>query len=410
MKAILKQTSWLVLAQVLTKVIGFFYTIFLARNLGVSDFGLFSVGLAYSSIISAISDFGFNRYLIREISKEEGKKWEIICNLLMLRLTIACLFFGIFSVFLYIFDQDKMRVSIILLSSLAILPQTVAITFDGVFIALRKLQFSALAAVVSSISTVLIGLFLVNKGFAIFGAVNALILGQLIFAVSFLILVRFHIGVKLHDIKLAVIKKALAGSLPYGLLGILGLLYFRIDAILLSYLKGNFETGIYGVSYRFLEVSTFIPSAFSAAIFPILSKLHNSNSSVEMKSLYIKSVKVMGFSGFLVTVIFILFVTEGIKLFMPNFLQAVDVIKVLSLSIPLMFMAAPGVQMLFSTDKYLKQILFLSIFTLGFNILLNFIFIPKFGVWAASWITVLSDALSFVVFYMFIKQKILDVK
>ena len=95
---------------------------------------------------------------------------------------------------------------------------------------------------------------------------------------------------------------------------------------------------------------------------------------------------------------------------MPNFLQAVDVIKVLSLSIPLMFMAAPGVQMLFSTDKYLKQILFLSIFTLGFNILLNFIFIPKFGVWAASWITVLSDALSFVVFYMFIKQKILDVK
>ena len=44
------------------------------------------------------------------------------------------------------------------------------------------------------------------------------------------------------------------GSLPYGLLGILGLLYFRIDTILLSYLRGNFETEIAAGTY-ILELS-----------------------------------------------------------------------------------------------------------------------------------------------------------
>ena len=407
MKPILRQTSWLVAAQVLSKVIGLFYTIFLAKNLGVEIFGLFSVGLAYFSIVSAISDFGFNRYLIREISKDEGQKWEIVCNLLILRLTLVSLFFGIFSVFLYFFDPNKMRVSIILLSSLAVLPQTVALTFDGIFIALRKLQFSALASIVSSLATVFIGFLLINMGFEIYGAVNALILGQLVFAIFFIILFSFHSGVHFGEIKLSIIKSSLKGSLPYGLLAILGLLYFRIDTVILSYLRGNFETGLYGASYRFLEATAFIPTAFSSALFPVLARLHQAKSLAEMRDLYIKSVKLMGFLGFFITIILIALASQIIKYLMPDFIQSVDIVKILSLSVPLMFMASPGVQVMFSSDKYLKSVLFLSVFTLGFNILLNLLFIPSFGIWAAAWITVLSDLLSFVVFFFFVKKKIL---
>ena len=124
--------------------------------------------------------------------------------------------------------------------------------------------------------------------------------------------------------------------------------------------------------------------------------------------LFLQSVKIMGFIGFLVTLFFLFFISETIKLFMPQFQQAVDVIKILSLSIPLMFMASPGVQVMFSTDRYLKQVLFLSIFTLMFNVILNFVYIPIFGVWAAAWITVLSDLLSLIIFYYFIKKKIFN--
>ncbi|OGE64220.1 hypothetical protein A3J13_00645 [Candidatus Daviesbacteria bacterium RIFCSPLOWO2_02_FULL_36_8] len=405
MKEILKQSSWLIGAQILSRIIGFFYTIFLARNLGVSDYGLFSVGLAYFSIISSFSDFGFNRYLIKEASQKENTKWELLWNLMALRLTLICIFFGIFSVLLYLFDGNRLRVSVILLASLAVLPQTIAITFDGLFIALRKLQFSAIALITSSLGTVLLGFFMISKGFGVIGAVNALILGQFLFVLTFVYLLYRKLGFKSSQIGILVIKKALVGSLPYGLLGILGLLYFRIDTVLLSYLRGNFETGIYGAAYKFFEAITFIPAALSTALFPVLAKLHDVNQEQVIK-LYFKSLKILFTISLLVVIGYFYLLPIIIQLLLPSYLPAVKAIVILTLAIPFMFCHYPAVQVLLSTDKYFKPVITISIILLSLNIVLNLIFIPIYGFIAASWITVFSEALSFLIYFRFLRVKV----
>lgn len=397
----------LVLAQTLTRGVSFFYIIYLAKSLGVSDFGLFSVALAYFSIISSITDFGFNRFLVREVAKDKSTASPLLWNIVMLRLTLTAVFFAIFSLILYSLDPDKMRVSLILLATMAILPQSIALTFDGIFVAFQKLQFSSFALFISSLSTVLAGVFLVSRGFGLMGAVNALIFGQLIYALSLIIFLYKSETLLLSSVNLSIIKKAIMGSLPYGLLGVLGLLYFRIDTVMLSYLKGSFETGIYGVSYKFLEAVFFIPSAFSAAFFPILAKLHDLDIG-RVKSLYFKSLKVMGFLGGVVLLGYLLVLPEIIKVFLPNYLPSIKAITILSLAIPFMFMQASSVSVLLSTDKYLKSVLFLSVLTLAFNVLGNLIFIPAFGFIGAAWVTTISEILSFVIFFVLTKNKILD--
>lgn len=407
MRHILKQTSFLILAQVLTRFIGFFYTIFLARNLGVSDFGLLTVSLAYFSIISSVSDFGFNRFLVRELAKDKLKTSELVCNVVMLRITLSALLFAIFALFLYFFDQDKMRVSLILLAVLAILPQSIALTFDSIFVATHRLHFSAIALICSSLFTAFAGTFLVSRGLGVYGAVNALMLGQLIYAAAILVLLYKYLRLLLSSIRLSIIKKALAESLPYGLLGVLGLLYFRIDTLILAYLKGSFETGLYGTAYRFLEAVIFVPSAFATALFPTLAKLHDVNL-YEMKRIYWKSFKLMVVMGIVILAIYIFVLPILIEILLPDYLPAIKAIKILSLSLPFIFISAPGVQLMLSTEKYLKQVLILSVVMLTFNVALNLIFIPKFGFLAAAWITVLSDILSFTIFFLFIKFQILD--
>lgn len=407
MRNILKQTSWLFLAQSLSRIIGFFYTIFLAGNLGVEDFGQFSVALAYFSIFSSIADFGFNRFLVKEVAKDKSKASHLLWNVTILRLTLTSVLFAVFSMILYLVDPDKMRISLILLATLAILPQSIALTLDAIFVGMQKLQFSALSLFAASLSTALIGLYMVTNGFGSMGAVVALIFGQLIYTVSlFSFLKRNQISF-FTETKLSTLKKAVVGSLPYGLLGILGLVYFRIDTIMLSYMRGSFETGLYGVSYKFLEAVIFIPGVFASALFPILAKLHDENLE-EMKNMYFKSIKLMVVAGLLIFFGYILVLPEIIRIYLPQYLGAIDVIKILALSIPFIFAATPGVQVLLSSDKYLKTVILLSIFTVVFNIVLNLIFIPKFGLLAASWITVASDLLSFVLFYLLINRKIFD--
>ena len=73
-----------------------------------------------------------------------------------------------------------------------------------------------------------------------------------------------------------------------------------------------------------------------------------------------------------------------------------------------MFIHVPAVTVLLSTDKYLKQVLILSLITVAFNIGANLAFIPKFGFIAASWVTVASEILSFVIFFLLTKNKFLD--
>lgn len=407
MRQILKQSSWLFLAQSLTRAVGFFYTIYLARTLGVSDFGLYTVALAYFSIISSFADFGFNRFLVREVARDRLQATQLIWNIAVFRLTLTAVLFAIFSVFLYALDQDKMRISLILLATLAILPQSIAFTFDAIFVAIQKLQFSAISLFISGLTTTLVGLVLIGNGFGVIGAVNALIAGQVIYATFLTIFLYRKQGLFLSVVSLSIIKKAVIGSLPYGLLGILGLLYFRIDALMLSYIKGSFETGIYGAAYKFLEAVTFIPSAFSLALFPVLARIHES-SPKDVRRLYFKSLKIMLGLGLLVFLGYILVLPEVIRIFLPKFSQSIAAIRILSLSIPFMFIHVPAVMVLLSTDKYLKAVLMLSLVTVMFNIAANLIFISRFGFIGASWITVVSEVLSFAVFFLFIKYQIFD--
>lgn len=406
MRSILKQTTWLILSQVLTKIIGFFYTIFLARILGVSDFGLFTVAIAYFSIISSISDFGFNRFLIREIATDKLKAPELLWNICMLRLTLTSVIFAIFSITLYILDPDKVRVSLILLSVLAILPQSIALTFDGIFTALQKLQFSAISIFVSSLLTATAGFYLVGKGFGPMGAVNALIFGEVIYVVVLGYFLYKNKMLSLSKISTKILKQTLIGSLPYGLLGVLGLLYFRIDAIILSYLRGSFETGLYGVAYKALEAVIFIPGSFSAALFPEFVKLQSNVS--EMKKVYFKSLRFMTILGIVIGLGYLFILPLFISTFLPQFLQAIPAIRILAFSIPFIFMSAPGVQVMLSTDKYLKPVIGFSILTVIFNIILNLIFIPQFGFLATSWVTVASDVLSFAIFFQLTKKVMLN--
>lgn len=403
MRAILKQTSWLFLAQSITRVIGLFYTIFLASNLGVADFGLYILALAYFSLFSSISDFGFNRFLIREIAKDKLKLPELVCNIAMLRLTFASILFAVFGYGLYILDADKLRVSLTLLAVLAILPQSFALTLDGIFVALQKLQFSALALLISSLATVFLGSILVYSGLGAYGAVNALIFGQLAYVVALAIFLWRQGVLNLSSVKFATLKKVTLGSLPYGLLMVLGLLYFRIDTLLLSYLRGNFETGLYGAAYKFLEAVVFIPSALGTALFPVMTKLHSMHVS-KIKSLYFKSMKIMLLISLTVVFGYLLILPIVIRAFLPTYLPSIDAIRILSLAIPFMFLLFPASAVVLSSEKYLKGIIFLSLIPLSFNILMNLIFIPKYGFIAASWVTVASDILSFLMIFMFIQK------
>lgn len=404
-RKILQNTSTIFIAQAVVKIISFGYTIFLARFLGVEAFGFYIAAVAYFSLISSIADFGFNRFIIREGAKDEKSLNRLLGATVSLRIFLNLLIFVVFSFLISQFDDNFIRVTLSIWAVLAVLPQSIALTFDAALVSREKFRFSALGLLGLSFATVILGGIFVIYGFGVLGVLIALFLAEvfysIILGISLLVnKINFTTYLSYDDF-----KKILAGSLPYGILMVLGLLYFRIDSLMLSYMKGEYETGIYGAGFRFLEAAVFIPSALATALFPVLARLDEDFS--QTKKIYFSALKLLGLLSLPITLLYFFVLPLLIPYLLPQYSDSVNVIKILSFTIPFMFLHVPAALVLQASSKYLKPMIYFSFFTLGFNIVLNLFLIPEYGFIGAAVATVASEALSFIIFFGLIYSKIL---
>ena len=77
-------------------------------------------------------------------------------------------------------------------------------------------------------------------------------------------------------------------------------------------------------------------------------------------------------------------------------------IGILALAVPFIFALAAQGAVLLSNEKNLRLLFGVSLFNLIGNIIGNLIFIPQYGVYAAAWMTVISQFLAFVIYFAII--------
>lgn len=400
-KQIFQNSSWLLLAQVLVKSISFFYNIFLARSLGVEGFGLFSVALTYFAIFNVLSEFGFNRYLIREVAIKSDHISQIVGNVVVVRAlwTVAALV--VFSVSVYFIGPGRSFLFVIT-ALLAAIPLSLAQVFDSAFIALQKAKYSAIATIFLFAATAILGILLTIQTSSPLSPLLALGLANIFYL---LILITFYLRLRLgFRIWGNLTASIMVKTIPYGLLGIIGLLSFKVDTLLLFYLKGSYQTGIYSAGYKFFEAIVFIPNILATVLFPLLAENLALGKLDQLKRIYTKSLFVMLVSGAGLMLIFIFVLPTVIRLLLPKYILSIQVVQILALAIPFTFIHIQTGQVLLSTQRYLKQMLLIFLFLLVINLASFTIVINQFGYLGASVATIFSEILTFVVFYAFLQK------
>lgn len=399
-----RNTLLLLSSQVVSKAIAFSYAIFLGRALGPSDFGLYVYVLTIFGLASQLSDFGFNRFFIRDVARGEANISYYLSNIFTLRFILMLGVVFLAGVIILIFDPQISRSSLAIIALLTILPNGSAMTMEAVFLAIERMVYPAISLVFLSLSVAVLGVVAFSLfGWGIQGIVSAFLIAHVLyFILCGLFLFRERISFQL-SFDFPFWRKAVLSSIPYGILAALGLIYFKIDTILLTILRSESETGFYGVAFKFLEALHFIPLSFGLAVFPLMARLH-SQDIVRLESLYYSTLKALSLIAFVTFLLIFILAPNLIQiLFGQSYAPSVAVLRILSFTIFFMFLHVPGAHLLFATEKFLKQVILLSIFTVSFNIILNLIFIPRYGILAASIITVVSEAVSFFTFFLFIK-------
>ncbi|CDG65196.1 putative membrane protein [Methanobacterium sp. MB1] len=91
---IAKNTSVLLVSQIITYVFGFFITIYAANYLGANGFGILSLALSITAIFGIISDMGLSTLMVREVARNKSLMNRYVSNTILMRIILSFLACG----------------------------------------------------------------------------------------------------------------------------------------------------------------------------------------------------------------------------------------------------------------------------------------------------------------------------
>jgi O-antigen/teichoic acid export membrane protein len=188
-------------------------------------------------------------------------------------------------------------------------------------------------------------------------------------------------------------RRLLRQALPLGLALLLNVLYFRIDALLLSLLRPAREVALYGFAYRLLEVVLALGAFVLASLLPVMSAAVTDPE--RWRRLALSSFRFFQALGLLVASCGALEAGRLAALVGgPTYRPAGHVLAVLLLSGALSWVNGFGGIMLISKDLQ-GRALWLNVTALVVNVGANLVLVPRYGYLAAAWVTVLSELVNF---------------
>jgi len=398
-RTIAKNTSVLIIAQIISYILGFFITMYTARHLGAEGFGILSLALSITGILGVISDMGLGPLMVRDIAREKSQMNKYLSNITLMKLPLALLMFLIIVIIVNLFAYTYTTKTVVYLITISTIINAFGGVLTSVFQANEKLEYLSINFIINSILMFIGTIIGITYNLDILYFALIYIISTGLTFISTMSLFVWEFSLPKLEIDLSFWKPTIKEAWPFGITGLSGMLYTYLDSIMLSVMIGIEVVGWYSAAYRLILVTLFIPNALNMSIFPVMSKFYKSSkdSLNLMDERYFKYMTMIGIplgAGTTILADKIILMVYG-----PGFEPSIIALRILIWTIVLTFAGASSAQLLISTNKQLL-LTKISIICLLFNLVLNLILIPKFSYIGASVATVLTEiiSVSFMIF------------
>jgi len=391
-RILIKNTSFILIAQIFSLIIGFVYTIFIARYLGVESYGILSFALALVGILGIFADLGLTTLMTREIAKDKLVTPKYLNNIISLKIIILLIIVTLTVFIVNFIGIPERTIYVIYFLLLYLIFNTIILIFYSLFQAYEHLEYQSFALVINN-TMMFLGVFLLiqfNLNVIGFAALYSIVNGIVMFYVFFLSYKKFILPKIEFDWEFN--KQIIPLGLQFGLIGIFSTLYVWVDSIILSFIQGNAAVGIYSAAYNLVLILLFIPVSVNLAIFPLMSRWYGSSNN-SLEKIVEKYFKIMLLIGIPMSILVTLLSKDIILLiYGVAYSKSIVALQILIWASTFTFANAAFVQLFKSTNRQMLVAKITAI-CLIVNVTLNLIFIPKFSYIAASYNTLLTEFL-----------------
>jgi len=387
-RSLFRNVTALVSAQVVIKVVNFAVSIAVVRYLGAHELGRYAYILAFAYPFGFLADFGLGTFAIREISRDSARESEVMALLQRALFLLAGASVLSMMGLAVLVRHDVTTIVGIAVAGLSSLlsaittPALIVLTAreDFHLLSLQKVAASALGAI-ATVAVLLWG-----------GATIALLAAATIVNGVMLAFTHVLVGKRpsLPAVRLQAVRTMIRQAVPFGILMLGVALYYRVDMIMLNWLRDPREVGVYAAAYRFLDAVILLAASIGGPFYPRLSSLVGRDTQgvrVLLEGTW-KPMLALGLPLLLVTII--LADPLVLALFGNEFGDAGAVLKILILgSLPLFWINIPN-QALIAADLVfpLARVYGVSVLV---NVIVNFFLIPRWGSVGAAVSTVICE-------------------
>ena len=401
---ILKNTFWLYLSEIFSKVFHLILFFVAARVLGKEVFGVFNYVLALVSFYFLFSDFGVSQLLIRDYQQKEDKK-RVIEETFSFKFFISLLITLIsFSGYLILRSKEYSSVLYLILI-LYFFVFSLRGYFLSFFIGIQKTFLNFLSNIIESLTILSLALFfsLFHRSSLSIGL--AYLFSSLLSTLFSLFFFEKETKLKAKDIiknfssYFKDYKYYILNGLPLVFFGLLVYVFFYTDQIIIGHFREFSELGEYSVASKVILASSFVGYIFSTSIFPFLSSLTNQRERYK-KYFYFFLILHLFLGIFISYLTFVLSPLIVYLGFGPEYLSSLPYIYallgVLIFMVPTSFLD----YVLFSFNKQWLDF-FITIIPASLNFILNLFLVPSYGAYGAIFSSILAQFLNFILTLIF---------
>lgn len=372
--------------EVAARLIAFGATVYLARTLGASTYGVIVFATAILLYLSFITDCGVEMLGIHDVAADRAGLFAALPEILGARLLVATGLIAITVVVgLVALPQPEGRI----LAVYALTLLAVGVGTRWVHLGLEQPGQAALARVVTEGIAAVTIVAVVRTPADLVRVPLAQLLGEVVGAL--LLLRLLPAGVERWRVRPrpARVQSLLSRSWPMVLHALLGLAIFNSDFIFLRILRDSEALGYYAAAYTLISFFLNLGTAYTMSLIPALTRLREDIPAA--RGLYDRSMAQVLAGVVPVCVGGILVAGPIIGLiFGGGYVAAVEPLQILLLLLPLAYVrnvAQGGLLAHGRQDLMLRTVAWAA----ATNVVLNLLLIPRWGMAGAAWATVATE-------------------
>jgi O-antigen/teichoic acid export membrane protein len=137
-KRVVRNTSYLLIARIITVAIGAATSILTARYLGTSSFGVLGFALAFTAIFGVLIDFGLSMLTTREVARDPALASKYLANIIVMRLFLGGAVVAVIALLVNVMAYPQQTIYVTFIISLSVVMNAVAGTIAALFQAFQK--------------------------------------------------------------------------------------------------------------------------------------------------------------------------------------------------------------------------------------------------------------------------------